>query len=114
MSWVIKLFSKFQVIYSHKWLSAIDTDDLLQLAMQEWRERLNGLSGEEIAHGLKNLPAGWPPTPMEFRELCQSVTAACHRPFDKSRALELKADKELAKAEKEKILLILKKGKRDE
>ena len=69
-SWILKLFSKFQVIYGHKWLSIVDTGDLLELAIIEWSERLAGLTGEQIKHGLDNLKDEWVPTPMSFRTLC--------------------------------------------
>lgn len=96
--WIVKLFSKFQVIYSHKWLSAIDTDELLGLAMQEWAERLEGLSGEQISLGLSKLKGEWPPTPHEFRELCEGSVihkTRAYKPFQK--LLPQKTDPEIGR-----------------
>jgi len=98
-SWTIKLFTKFQVIYGHKWLSVIDSDELYALALEEWSERLHGLTGDDIKHGLSSLTSEWPPSPHEFRDLCvgdKEHNTKAYRLFDKSKALELKADKELA------------------
>lgn len=89
------------MIYSHKWLSAIDTDELLNLAVEEWSERLHGLTGDDIKRGLDNLTGEWPPTPHQFRELCigdEKHKTGAYKPFDKSRALELKPSKEIARA----------------
>jgi len=44
---------------------------LLELAIIEWSERLAGLTGEQIKHGLDNLTSAWPPTPHEFKDLCK-------------------------------------------
>jgi len=94
---VLRLFSKFQVIYGHKWLSIIDTDELLALAVEEWAERLHGLTGEEIKHGISMLEGEWPPTPHGFRELCTGSDmhkSAAYSPF--TVMIEQKCDKELA------------------
>lgn len=95
---MVKLFSKFQVIYSHKWLSAIDNDELYALALDEWSERLHGLTGDEIKHGIDSLTGEWPPTPHEFRELCVGSVdhkTAAYRPFQ--RLLSKKTNPEIGR-----------------
>jgi hypothetical protein len=89
------------VIYSHKWLSAIDTDELYALALDEWTMRLAGLTRAEIRNGIANLPSGWPPSSIEFKELCvgdDKHNTGAYKPFDKSRAIEQKPNKEIARA----------------
>lgn len=66
----IRLFARFQVIYTHKWMSAIPAGKMYDLAIEEWSERLAGLTVDQIKHGIDNLPADWPPSPLEFRDLC--------------------------------------------
>lgn len=36
----------------------------------DWGRELSGLSAPELKHGLAHLPKDWPPTAMQFRELC--------------------------------------------
>ncbi|HEC73140.1 MAG TPA: hypothetical protein ENI26_02070 [Methylophaga aminisulfidivorans] len=68
--------------------------------MDTWAEQLAGLTGEQIQNGLKNLPKDFPPTPMQFKDLCigqNEHNTKAYKPFDRSKALELKADKEKAR-----------------
>lgn len=108
---MVRLFAKFQVIYSHKWTSAIDNDELYALALEEWSERLYGLSADDIATGLANLKSEWPPTPNEFKELCigdNLHNTGAYKPFQKK--LEPPRDKELAKEKMSEIKAMLSQG----
>lgn len=68
INWVTALFAKFQVRYGHKWISQIDGVE--ELAVNEWAERLGGLSGEQIKFGLDNWDGDWPPSADEFKKAC--------------------------------------------
>ena len=65
---VVGIFKKFQVRYLHKWTSAID--EVEEIAVNEWAIELGGLNPEQIKRGLDSLPAKWPPTAGEFKDLC--------------------------------------------
>lgn len=103
---MIKIFARFQAKYTHKWTSAVDDDAVYQLAITDWQEELAELTDEQIMLGLANLPKSWPPTSGEFRDLCEEKTddwehrTAAYSAFDKSRAIELKADPENVKDER--------------
>ena len=110
---VPRLFSRFQAKYTHKWLSAIDNDEVYELAVIEWQEGLAGLSNKQILVGIANLPKSWPPTSGEFRDLCEekndewSQNTAAYKFFDKSKAISYDGDRNLARkklAEAKRIL----------
>jgi len=43
---------------------------------------LDGFTGEQIKYGLHHIPADWPPTAMEFRDLCLTQKkAAAYQDF---------------------------------
>ena len=77
--WVSALFSKLQVRYGHKWTSALPTPELTRLAVTEWSEKLAGLSGSQVKHGLDTWEADWPPSCDEFRKLCVGEKDALHK-----------------------------------
>jgi hypothetical protein len=80
------------------------------LAMDTWAEELAGLTGEQIKNGLNNLPEDYPPTPKQFKKLCIGMNehnTKAYKPFDRSKALELKADKEAARKHMNDIKKIL-------
>lgn len=86
---------------------------MYKLAVADWQEELAGLTDEQIIIGIAALPKSWPPTSGEFRDLCEQKSAewahntAAYKPFDRSKALELKADPALARAELEKSKKLL-------
>jgi hypothetical protein len=70
--WTSELFKKFQGRYGHKWTSAIE--GIEKIAVKEWSEELDGVTGEQIAHGLKSWDEDWPPSAPEFRKCCLNKT----------------------------------------
>lgn len=66
--WVSALFKRFQARYLHKWTSAIE--GIESIAVAEWSQKLNGLSGDQIKTGLDNWSNDWPPCADEFRDAC--------------------------------------------
>lgn len=97
-----------QARYTHMWTSALSTDELQVLAMEEWAECLAGVTGEQIAHGFEVLTSEYPPSPEKFRQCCVGVneglghnTLAYRNNFTENRLnpklLEKKADKETAR-----------------
>lgn len=94
ITWVSAIFKKFAIRYHYKWSSAMDgiEDD----AIKEWSIGLDGLTGEQIKHGLESWKSEWPPSLPEFREICEQKSKALHKPYiplpaptvDKSKAQE--------------------------
>jgi len=66
--WISELFKKFQGRYGHKWASSIE--GIEKIAVNEWSEELDGVSGEQVAFGLKQWKEDWPPSAPEFRKCC--------------------------------------------
>lgn len=66
--WISALFKKWQARYGHKWVSAID--GIEELAVDEWGQVLDGVTGEQIAHGLEIWDESWPPSAPEFKTAC--------------------------------------------
>jgi hypothetical protein len=38
--------------------------------METWGQELAGLTHSQLRNGIGNLPKDWPPSPMQFRDLC--------------------------------------------
>src|SRR5690554_5480115 len=70
---IAKLWQRMAMIYGHKWTSAYgDKDD------GTWSSGLSGITGRQIAAGLRAcVDSGepWPPTLPEFRALCLGRSA---------------------------------------
>ena len=66
--WVIALFKKFRVMYGTRWTGIID--GIEEQAVEEWRRRLSGVTGDAVSEALQMVDPSWPPTPMEFAQLC--------------------------------------------
>ena len=73
----------------------------------EWSQTLAGLTGEQIAKGIDNLPAGWPPDAITFRGLCTgkgvngfnlNYTPECYRTTKRERLIESDENKEKHRA----------------
>lgn len=68
-------------MYGHKWISSYgEVDD------GTWAKGLSGMSSEQLGAGLRaclNRDDPWPPTLVEFRNLCAppKVAAPYHRSF---------------------------------
>jgi hypothetical protein len=111
-SWTLELFAKFQVIFGHKWITTVSTDTLFALALEEWSERLHGLTRQQIRLGLSRLEGEWVPTPMTFRTLCTGDdglhNTGAYRAFDRSKAIEHKGDPEKGRAAFDEMRKIVK------
>lgn len=112
---VIRLFARFQAKYTHRWMSAVDDDEVYGLAMADWREELSGITDADILVGLGRLPQSWPPTSGEFRALCkpseqksEKHNTAAYLPFVKQKQLEAPRNKSLAKSKLSEMRRILK------
>lgn len=85
------------------------TEDLRDLAVEEWRQVLSGCSGDEIAHGLREWQGKWPPNAQEFLQAAKGSRehrTAAYRVFPKSLPAP-KADSEIVRAEMEKMRKVL-------
>ena len=73
VEWIQALFTKLKAIWGEKWTKNI-SDDVLAIAIEEWRESLAGLTGEDIKYAL-NIARNqleWPPSIAEFRNLAKA------------------------------------------
>lgn len=88
------------------------------LAAEVWGEVLAGLSGEQIANGLKHLPKDFPPTPMAFRSLCVGDSGgglthntAAYKPFERDASatrIQHKQDKSAGRARMAELKALIK------
>lgn len=105
ISWISALFSKFQIRYGHKFTSTIE--GIEEQAVNEWAEGLAGLTGEQIANGLKVWDGDWPPSMPEFQKACTGkgindfgldYVPECYRETKRERLLESDENKAKHKA----------------
>lgn len=82
------IFKRFQARYGNKWTSSLD--GIEETAVAEWADGLAGLTGEQIAQGLRTWRDDWPPSLPEFRVACASVPY--HRPFSVLRLPLVRSD----------------------
>ena len=96
----------------HKWTSAID--GMEEVFLSGWSEDLAGVTGPQIANGLKSLPDDWPPSADEFRALCLGKiddwehSGPAYKILDKSRLLGSDQNKELGQSAVSKMKDLLK------
>lgn len=101
---VQRLFARMQAIYAHRWSSQFPEDaDGYAVMVREWAVQLAGLDYDEIRNGLDRLHQRssnryWPPTPIEFRELCRPHRQPYERPEFQQRALPQPADPEVGRS----------------
>lgn len=80
-----KLWVMMAGLYGHKWISSYGTSDIKldddgnpRPDSGIWGKALSGVSGQQIAHGMKLCTlrtgdqAAWPPSAPEFRDMCLS------------------------------------------
>lgn len=73
-TWVARIFDKLALTYGAEWLRRWEGLDLSKVAA-DWGHELAGFvhNPPAIAHALRHLPVGKPPTVLQFRELCLSA-----------------------------------------
>lgn len=71
-AWVERLFARLTVVYGHAFLGRWSGLDMAAVKAS-WAEELSGFSAhpEALQLGLESLPAGEPPTVLQFRDLCR-------------------------------------------
>lgn len=118
------LWERLIHLYGHKWSSTYGdcavTDGELTDVAKTWASGLHGITGENIAGGLRRCcdrPDAWPPTLPEFKALCldlgvnefgMNYIPECYRERDQGRLLSSTTRDEARAIAKEKI-----KGLRD-
>ena len=108
-----RIFSTFSIVYGGSWDKNLADDELTSITKQVWSNSLRGLTRAQIEHGLDNLKGGFAPTPDTFKTWCVGSegglthNTAAYKTFDKSKAIEHKADKSKAKTEIEKMKKLL-------
>lgn len=72
--WVDKIFLKLTLVYGRDFIARWEGLDLAEVKA-DWAHELDGFDAwpESIAHALKSLPPGKPPTVLEFRELARKA-----------------------------------------
>ena len=66
------LFAKLQGRYGTKFVAQFE--GIERVAMDEWAQGLSGITGEQIATGLRLWQEDWPPSLPEFRNACLGKT----------------------------------------
>lgn len=76
LSWVDSLFNKFAVLYGNKFSSQYAGADMDEVR-REWVRQLDGFERhkEALVYAVQHLPADWPPTVLEFKELLRRAPA---------------------------------------
>ena len=70
-SWADALIARISVRYGAQFRRQYEgLDDSAVSA--DWAEVMEGVTPDEIKHGLSVLPADWPPNAMQFRAMCKS------------------------------------------
>ena len=101
-----RIFATFSIVYGGSWDKNLATDELTSITKHVWQNGLKGLTREQIDHGLDNLQGEFAIPPQTFRAWClgsdKGLThnTAAYKVFDKSTALELKANPENVKDER--------------
>lgn len=72
LPWVDRIFTKLTLVYGHDFLNRWRDLDL-DAVKADWAHELSGYETqpEALAHALKYLPPGKPPTVLEFRDLAR-------------------------------------------
>ena len=98
-NWTDKIFMKLTLIYGRDFTARWEGMNICDIKT-DWSHELSGYENrpKAIAWALQNLPAGKPPTVLEFRKLCNTL------PQEATVFLEApKADPERVKAELSKL-----------
>lgn len=71
-AWVNRVFEKLTLVYGQPFLKRWEGLDL-EKVKADWAHELRGFAAnpDAIKHGLKHLPADFPPTVLEFVKACQ-------------------------------------------
>lgn len=69
---VDQLFALFAASYGKRWLDMWDGMDM-DLVASVWMAELDGLKLRHIKFGLQHRPREFPPTAMQFRDLCKQA-----------------------------------------
>jgi hypothetical protein len=75
-AWVDRIFEKLSLVYGHQFLSRWDGMAMADVKA-DWAHELRGFqqNPRAISYGLEHLPAGRPPTVLEFRAICNGPSA---------------------------------------
>lgn len=82
-AWVDALMAKLGCIWGAKWQSHVDACGGLAAVAEEWRQGIEGMSGEQIKRALEycRLNSAWPPSIAEFRAAAGDGSNAEQRAF---------------------------------
>ncbi len=73
-AWVAALFEKMRRRYGNLWTKNIgETPEDAAATMDEWREVLGGITGDQLKFALDTWDAEYPPSVMQFRTRCRSM-----------------------------------------
>lgn len=63
------MFAVFHARYGTKWECQVPAE-LLQVQMEQWQRILSKFTPQDVARGLDNWTADWPPNVFEFEKVC--------------------------------------------
>lgn len=96
--WTDKIFMKLTLIYGRDFTARWEGMNICDIKT-DWSHELSGYENrpKSIAWALQNLPAGKPPTVLEFRKLCNSLPQEATVFLDAPKADPARVKEELAK-----------------
>ena len=99
LHWVDKIFSKLTLVYGRDFIGRWEGLELADVKT-DWAHELSGFDNfpDGIAFALANLPAGRPPTVLEFRAMALKAPRPAHKQLDAPKASPDKVAQELRKA----------------
>lgn len=99
LPWVDKVFSKLTLVYGRDFIGRWEGLELADVKT-DWSHELAGFENfpEGIAFALGNLPAGKPPTVLEFRSIAIKAPKPAFKALEAPKADQAKVAEEMRKA----------------
>lgn len=99
LPWVDKIFSKLTLVYGRDFIGRWEGLELADVKT-DWAHELAGFDNfpEGIAFALQNLPAGKPPTVLEFRAMAYKAPKPALKQIEAPKADPARVAEELSKA----------------
>lgn len=71
---MLALFKRMEGIFGQKWADQFRTEQMVELAINEWGLGLYGLTGDQIANGIDRCrkECKWPPSIAEFVQFAKA------------------------------------------
>ena len=101
LPWVEKIFKKLTLVYGRDFMSRWEGQEINDV-IDDWAHELSGFDKwpEAIGWALQNLPAGKPPTVLEFRAICHRAPKTERKALPEPVADKSRVEQELQKLAK--------------